>query len=451
MKLSAEFHAAKLGADASAPEMEISTGTQVARDMEPSPVQSVNGQTGDVMLGADDVGALPADTVIPTKVSQLDNDSEFVDAKGAAAAAPVQSVNGKTGAVTVSVPTKVSQLDNDSAFVDAAGAAAAAPVQSVNGQTGAVALTIPETAADVGALPDDTKYAESLSVGGPAKIAGGIHLGQVDTTSTATAFTAQIPGITEYYNGLTLMLKNGVVTSAAGFTINVNGLGAKPVYTNLAAATAETTKFNVNYTMVFVYDVDRVSGGCWVCYNGYDSNTNTIGYQVRTNSSRLPMQSATYRYRLLFTSADGTKLVPANNSTSTNATAARAVCQDKIDPWGTIFYYGSTTVLAAGEMPGAASIWQQYLLTLGYSFNRTGAALTLTANKPVYVKAAPQADGSAIIDDTQPYVQSLPTTEDGKIYIFLGIATSATQIELQVNHPVYYYKSGAIRQWTNAA
>lgn len=30
------------------------------------------------------------------------------------------------------------------------------PVQSVNGQTGAVTLTIPSTAADVGALPDDT-------------------------------------------------------------------------------------------------------------------------------------------------------------------------------------------------------------------------------------------------------------------------------------------------------
>lgn len=54
--------------------------------------------------------------------------------------------------VIPTVPTKVSDLTNDSGFVNAAGAAAAAPVQSVNGQTGAVSLPIPSSAADVGAI-----------------------------------------------------------------------------------------------------------------------------------------------------------------------------------------------------------------------------------------------------------------------------------------------------------
>lgn len=47
----------------------------------PAPVQSVNGQTGAVTLTAGDVGALPDDYTPP--------------------AAPVQSVNGQTGAVTL--------------------------------------------------------------------------------------------------------------------------------------------------------------------------------------------------------------------------------------------------------------------------------------------------------------------------------------------------------------
>lgn len=64
-------------------------------------VVSVNGKTGDVILNANDVGALPNTTTIPTKTSQLDNDSGFVDAAGASAAAPVQSVNTKTGAVVL--------------------------------------------------------------------------------------------------------------------------------------------------------------------------------------------------------------------------------------------------------------------------------------------------------------------------------------------------------------
>ena len=55
---------------------------------------------------AAEVGALPASTAIPRKTSDLTNDSGFVNASGAAAAAPVQSVNGQTGAVTVpSLPT----------------------------------------------------------------------------------------------------------------------------------------------------------------------------------------------------------------------------------------------------------------------------------------------------------------------------------------------------------
>lgn len=40
-------------------------------------VNSVNGQTGDVVLTAEDVGALPDSTVIPTKTSDLENDSDY--------------------------------------------------------------------------------------------------------------------------------------------------------------------------------------------------------------------------------------------------------------------------------------------------------------------------------------------------------------------------------------
>lgn len=339
----------------------------------------------------------------------------------------------------------ISSLTNDEGYVDAAGAASASPVQSVNGDTGAVVLD----ATDVGALPDNTVYALGQSAGGNAVRANGILYAQVDNTSTSTKFTVTIPGVTEYYDGLAIMLKNGVVTSASGFTINVNGLGAKQAYNNMTAATAETTLFNINYTMLFVYDSTRVTGGGWIMYRGYDANTNTIGYQVRTNSYSLPMTSIVYRYRLLFQSADNAHWVPATNSTSTNATAARTVCQDPINPFGSIVYYGTTASVAAGNRPSAANLWQQYTFTLGYSFQKS-PNYVLTEWKPVYLKCAPQSNGSAIIDDTTPFVQDLPTTEDGKIYIWLGVAYSTTAMELTIYHPVYYYKDGAIREWTNA-
>lgn len=297
--------------------------------------------------------------------------------------------------------------------------------------------------------PDGIKYAAAPEPAGNAIRTNGILFGQVDGTSTSTKFTATVPGVMEYYDGLTIMLKNGVVTSASGFTIDINGLGGKPSYSNLAAATADTTLFNINYTMLFVYDSTRVTGGCWICYRGYDANTNTIGYQLRTNSSTMPMKQITYRYRLLFTSLDGQGWVPANTSSSTNATAKRDVNQAVIDPFGEIVYYGTTASVAAGSNPSAAALWQEYTMTLGYAFNRTGAALVLPYPKPIYIKAAPQAGGGAIIDADEPYVFALPSTDDGKIYIYLGRTYSATNIEITMNHPVYYFKNGAIRPWIN--
>lgn len=123
-----------------------------------APVQSVDGQTGDVVTNAvkttaqtltdaqkaqarTNIGAgtssfsgvyndLIGKPTIPSKISELDNDSGFITN---AALAPY--------AKTADVPTKTSQLNNDSGFVDAAGASAAAPVQSVNAKTGAVVLT----------------------------------------------------------------------------------------------------------------------------------------------------------------------------------------------------------------------------------------------------------------------------------------------------------------------
>ena len=85
-------------------------------------VASVNGKTGNVILDASDVHALP-DTYTPP-------------------AAPVDSVNGKTGTVVL-------DYSDVGALPDTYTPPAAA-VDSVNGQTGTVVLD----ANDVGAMPD---------------------------------------------------------------------------------------------------------------------------------------------------------------------------------------------------------------------------------------------------------------------------------------------------------
>ncbi len=160
-----------------------------------APVTSVNGQTGDVVIAsADAYTKTETDTLlatkanvadiptVPTDVSAFNNDAGYltqhqslagyatetwVGQQGYLTSAPVSSVNGQTGAVTVSVPTKTSQLNNDSGFLTSAvtsfnGSTGAvtysAPVSSVNGQTGAVTLTIPTVPTNVSSFNNDAGY-----------------------------------------------------------------------------------------------------------------------------------------------------------------------------------------------------------------------------------------------------------------------------------------------------
>ena len=284
-----------------------------------------------------------------------------------------------------------------------------------------------------------------------SKLTAAIPYGECDSTSTATAFTATVTGLDALYDGACVMLKNGIVTSAANFTINVNNLGAKPCYNNMAtgnditptAPTRDTTIFNQNYTMLFVYSESIVEGGGWICYRGYDGNTNTIGYQLRTNSSNMVAADTGYRYRIWLTSADGSKWVPINTSTSTNSTTARTLNTRAIDPFGPIVYRATNGTCNSGTGLGATGIWQQYTLTIGYSY-----VLTMTYPAPVYLRCTPQTNGSAVMNDI---VQALPTSNDEKIYIFLGVAYSATAMELHADHPVYWHDGTGIRIWTGSA
>lgn len=281
----------------------------------------------------------------------------------------------------------------------------------------------------------------------------GIFKGVCDTAAGTATKVVTCPEFTEndLVVGAIVFVTFTATNSAAvaDIALSVNNTTAKHI-TYMRNATesnlASAGYLRANMTYRFVYN-----GTYWVCDTDYDANTNTIGYLLRTSGTSLVAQAKFYRYRLLFTSADGTKWVPANTSSSTNSTASRTVNQTPIDPFGPIVWYNTTTSIDAGVLVPVGNVWQQYYgdyTLIGYSFNRTGAAQTMTANKPIYIKCAPQSNGSAIIDADTPYVQDFPTTDDGKIYIYLGRAQSATKFELEHYHPIYYFKNGSVRLWT---
>lgn len=369
-------------------------------------------------------------------------------ATGAAAGFGVVSatVDANVGTPSVSVTSSGPDTAKEFAFAFSSlkgetgqnGAAGYSPTATVSktGDTATISIT-DENGTTTATVSDGSQY-DFVEDGRSSNTAG-----LVGTCTTLTQLT----------NGARILYHLKYAT-AASTTLNLTLVGgtttgAKKVYrqgtTQLAASIGIA---GCILPLTYLTSLDSNNGG-WMMDNSYDANTNTVGYQLRTNSYILKTVSRTRYYRLLFTSADNTHWVPANTTYDNSATSVKPVNQVPINPFGEIVYLGNSTSYTADADVAATAIWQQYAFALGYSFNTTGAALTLTSRKPVYVKCAPQSDGSAIIDSTTPYVQTLPSTADGKIYILLGMAYSATNIELLMKHPVYYYAGGAIRLWTN--
>jgi hypothetical protein len=96
-------------------------GTGLTYDGNPirGAVESVNGKDGTVVLTASDVGALPNTTPIPTKTSDLTNDSGFITASSLPTR--TSQLTNDSGFITSgdipTIPTKTSDLTNDSNFV----------------------------------------------------------------------------------------------------------------------------------------------------------------------------------------------------------------------------------------------------------------------------------------------------------------------------------------------
>lgn len=181
----------------------------------------------------------------------------------------------------------------------------------------------------------DAALGTKLPMNGNAYRAVSIPMGQLDSTSTATVMTATVPGITELRDGVCMWLSNGVITSASGFTLNINGLGAKPCYSSLAAASRSTTIFNVNYTMLFVYNEDRVDGGCWDIVYGVDTNTTYtpvklgFGYGTCSTASATVAKTASISsYTLVAGGIVAIKFdndVPANATLNISSKGAKAI------------------------------------------------------------------------------------------------------------------------------
>ena len=72
------------------------------------------------------------------------------------------------------------------------------------------------------------------TIKGTTTSSAGLIRATMGNTSTSTAFVATANEITSLYDGLTIVVKNTVVASESGCTLNLNGLGAKRIWLSQA-------------------------------------------------------------------------------------------------------------------------------------------------------------------------------------------------------------------------
>ena len=237
--------------------------------------------------------------------------------------APVQSVNGNTGAVTISVPTKTSDLTNDSGFLTSA------PVESVNGQTGVVVLT----ASDVGAMPSGTTIPTKTS--DLTNDSGFITSAAVPTkTSDLTNDSGFITGYTETdptvpswakasakpsYNASEVLTTSQLAAVNSGITANDLAVNDASVLCTVTP-TVPTLDTGTHYTGV---------GGCWYYKIGHrvcvhvgvegltSGSTATLwylpaGYRPLNHISVVGTGSSMTNYARLRISPEGRVFVNAN-------------------------------------------------------------------------------------------------------------------------------------------
>ena len=176
---------------------------------------------------------------------------------------------------------------------------------------------------------------------------------------------------------------------------------------------------------------------------------NDVNYQNRIYYTYKKPYATLYRYQILLSRADGT-LLPVNSVDNAPSSISKTLTTEEFDPFGEIYYYNSSTTRTTSQNLDNNVLYRQILADLRFSFNITNeSGKCLTGSQPVYIVATPQSNGMAKLA-SPALVQALPSTEDGKIYIYIGQAYPDTypyRTELPLYHPIYWYKNGAICQY----
>lgn len=285
-----------------------------------------------------------------------------------------------------------------------------------------------------------------------------------------------------YYSGVTPMTyhlswhaKTTAVASATGNLIGTQFNSA----TNITSA---------NYKRDVKIDLMSCEGGTFTFFDSYTKSADAVtasdygtiqtavastqgirqsgdqndpNYNNRYAYGRWRTTDAIYRFMICLN--NGGQLIPVNTTSNATGNKTSGFTNREFDPFGDIMYHQTTSTVNANTIYSLSNLYTQYssLADLRYAFNglsSTASSSKLKANDSVYLVARPTDNGKAKLyygANNTTYdaclTNTLPTSEDGLIYIYLGQMYDSYRVELHQNKPIYWYSKGRVVPFTWAA
>ena len=271
------------------------------------------------------------------------------------------------------------------------------------------------------------------------------HIPLIIGTQTAKtgAWTGSAPTISELRDGQTIRYWLPEEPSGNA-TLNLTladgtQTGAKNVY--FRATTRLTTHLAVNNWGVFTYRENVQIGsshytGWWYSYGYY---VDTVS---RTRADNLrPVAGDSIIYGRNIVMEDGTgvfRSVTNSNSTNTSHTP----CVKGFKNPSEMFYYSYSSNVAVGATMANNYMYSAYN-ALDFRYN-SNCGTSLVPNHPIYLIFEHKADGLYYLKTGTWWTQSLPVTEDGYVYVYVGHAYSTSYYNFAPSHPMLWYHNGKI-------
>ena len=268
-------------------------------------------------------------------------------------------------------------------------------------------------------------------------------------TAATSVWTGNLPEVSALYDGLIINYCLPVASTTTAVTLNLTlkgGTATGAVNVFYSGTTRMTNHYGAAAIVPLVYRTINISGTNytgWWCLTDRDANTTDI-VNLYEGAGNFVAQSALYRYQLIF-QVNGNVFTPLNNNNNVTATTKTMLTNVEFMVNGKIYYYGSSTDVAANGAIGNACYYHRQSVDMRYTFNISNTAFI--AHSYVYLKVTKQNNGKAKIASADPLVQSLPSSNDGYLYILLGRASSGYQMTLYTEHPIYYHDGTSIKEW----